>query len=149
MGKTRTLVEEGDQDPLHPKLAAPAGAVATNLNSHFLLYFEVSGISGLLRHASCEALSSECSHWLGQRMWKHIVNRIHLRPWNHAPRVWDRPTGPQDSWVPTSQKEALRFHYNSIMQRQVSFLSEDVFPGVIVNRTDSPLSGNKVGSVLP
>lgn len=50
----------GLQDLLYPKLAAPARAVASNLNSHFFFYFEsLSGVLGMWGRASCKALSTE------------------------------------------------------------------------------------------
>lgn len=66
----------GDAGPCNPKLAAPARAVASNLNSHFLFYFEIlSGILGMLRRASRKAPSTEWSCWLeaGVPEWKQIT----------------------------------------------------------------------------
>lgn len=57
--------EEEARLPLPPKLAACAGAVVSNLNSHFLFYFEIlPGISGMQRRAGCKMLSTDRSHWL-------------------------------------------------------------------------------------
>lgn len=119
-GETRTLVGEGDAKPSLPKVGSPARAVASNLNSHFLFYFEIlSGILGMLRRASCRALSTERSRWLeaGERKWKQISCQ-------------DQPSGSEglggtrwsERWLDAGygEKEALSLSCNFIMQRKVS-----------------------------
>lgn len=130
--KARTLEGERDQDPLCPELATPARAVASNLNSHFLFYFEIlSGISGMLRRAICKALSTECSHWLqAAHMETHHSSGLAFRPWNQALRVQERPAGPRSGWMPARlERRRFKAPCNSVMQRKVSLLNEVKFPG--------------------
>lgn len=97
---------EGDAKPSLPKVGSPARAVASNLNSHFLFYFEIlSGILGMLRRASCTALSTELV--AGWRQESANGNKSLVRTSLQAQRVWDGPAGQRDGWMQAMERKKL------------------------------------------
>lgn len=105
---------EEAKPPGSPRLTASAGAAVSNLNSHFLFYFEVlSRILGMLRRASCKArVQNGHTGWGQARAGRKNRSSAGLACGSgsgaDAPgREAGRRTGQPDGWMQASKEVAV------------------------------------------